>query len=35
MDTIKDRQRLEALHESGKAPWRQVGLADVREQSLG
>jgi glucose-1-phosphate cytidylyltransferase len=21
MDTIKDRQRLEALHESGKAPW--------------
>jgi len=22
MDTIKDRQRLEALHESGKAPWR-------------
>ncbi len=27
MDTIKDRQRLEALHESGRAPWRQVGLA--------
>jgi len=22
MDTIKDRQRLEALHESGRAPWR-------------
>ena len=22
MDTIKDRQRLEALHESGMAPWR-------------
>ncbi len=22
MDTIKDRQRLEALHESGQAPWR-------------
>jgi glucose-1-phosphate cytidylyltransferase len=26
MDTIKDRQRLEALHESGNAPWRLVGL---------
>ena len=26
MDTIKDRQRLEALHESGRAPWRRVGL---------
>jgi glucose-1-phosphate cytidylyltransferase len=26
MDTIKDRQRLEALHESGRAPWRIVGL---------
>ena len=25
MDTIKDRQRLEALHESGGAPWRRVG----------
>jgi glucose-1-phosphate cytidylyltransferase len=24
MDTIKDRQRLEALDESGKAPWRVV-----------
>ena len=22
MDTIKDRQRLESLHESGQAPWR-------------
>jgi glucose-1-phosphate cytidylyltransferase len=22
MDTIKDRQRLETLHESGRAPWR-------------
>jgi glucose-1-phosphate cytidylyltransferase len=26
MDTIKDRQRLESLYESGRAPWRQVGL---------
>jgi glucose-1-phosphate cytidylyltransferase len=25
MDTIKDRQRLEALDESGRAPWRLVG----------
>jgi len=25
MDTIKDRQRLEGLHESGRAPWRLVG----------
>ena len=25
MDTIKDRQRLESLLESGKAPWRMVG----------
>lgn len=31
MDTIKDRQRLEALHESGQAPWRQVGLRDTQE----
>ena len=35
MDTIKDRQRLEALHESGRAPWRQVGLPVVREQTIG
>ena len=26
MDTIKDKQRLDALAESGKAPWRQVGV---------
>jgi glucose-1-phosphate cytidylyltransferase len=26
MDTIKDKQRLDALAESGQAPWRQVGL---------
>jgi glucose-1-phosphate cytidylyltransferase len=31
MDTIKDRQRLEALHESGRAPWRHVGLHEERE----
>ncbi len=23
MDTIKDRQSLETLHESGEAPWRR------------
>jgi glucose-1-phosphate cytidylyltransferase len=26
MDTIKDKQRLDALEESGRAPWRRVGL---------
>ena len=31
MDTIKDRQRLEALHESGSAPWRRVGLSEEHE----
>ena len=31
MDTIKDRQRLEALHESGRAPWRRVGVRAERE----
>jgi len=25
MDTIKDRQRLETLHDAGRAPWRIVG----------
>jgi glucose-1-phosphate cytidylyltransferase len=30
MDTIKDRQRLEALHESGEAPWRRSPTAGVR-----
>jgi glucose-1-phosphate cytidylyltransferase len=25
MDTIKDKQRLDALAESGHAPWRLVG----------
>jgi glucose-1-phosphate cytidylyltransferase len=31
MDTIKDRQRLEGMHESGRAPWRLVGLHEDRE----
>jgi glucose-1-phosphate cytidylyltransferase len=26
MDTIKDKQRLDALAESGQAPWTRVGL---------
>jgi glucose-1-phosphate cytidylyltransferase len=26
MDTIKDKQRLDALADSGRAPWRRVGL---------
>ena len=30
MDTIKDRQRLEGLNESGKAPWRQLTAAPVK-----
>jgi glucose-1-phosphate cytidylyltransferase len=29
MDTMKDRQRLEALHATGSAPWSVVGLAPV------
>jgi glucose-1-phosphate cytidylyltransferase len=32
MDTIKDRQRLEALYESGSAPWRHVGLDALEER---
>lgn len=35
MDTIKDRQRLEALDESGKAPWRLSGLGNVTARSSG
>ena len=31
MDTIKDRQRLEGLNESGRAPWRTVGLSEEHE----
>jgi glucose-1-phosphate cytidylyltransferase len=31
MDTIKDRQRLETLHESGAAPWRRAGQEGVAE----
>jgi glucose-1-phosphate cytidylyltransferase len=26
MDTIKDKQRLDALADSGKAPWRRAGI---------
>jgi glucose-1-phosphate cytidylyltransferase len=33
MDTIKDRQRLEALYESGHAPWLNAGLARLAEQN--
>jgi glucose-1-phosphate cytidylyltransferase len=33
MDTIKDRQRLESLHETGRAPWRVVGLDRYAEPS--
>jgi glucose-1-phosphate cytidylyltransferase len=29
MDTIKDRQRLETLHDSGEAPWRQLTSAPL------
>ena len=28
MDTIKDRQSLENLHESGQAPWRRFPAED-------
>ena len=26
MDTIRDRQRLETMHESGQAPWQHLSL---------
>jgi glucose-1-phosphate cytidylyltransferase len=29
MDTIKDRQRLESLHDSGEAPWRRLSPPGV------
>ena len=35
MDTIKDRQRLEALHESGGAPWRRAGHERLAEHGTG
>ena len=35
MDTIKDRQRLEALYESGSAPWRIVGPNTAGEAGRG
>lgn len=31
MDTIKDRQRLENMHESGQAPWQRAPLDEVRD----
>jgi glucose-1-phosphate cytidylyltransferase len=31
MDTIKDRQRLETLYESGSAPWRLAGQSETPE----
>jgi glucose-1-phosphate cytidylyltransferase len=34
MDTIKDRQWLEGLYDSGRAPWLQVGL-DPAESRVG
>jgi glucose-1-phosphate cytidylyltransferase len=30
MDTLKDKQRLEALWESGRAPWRLDGVPVAR-----
>jgi hypothetical protein len=29
MDTIKDRQLLEAMHETGQAPWQHLRLDGV------
>ena len=29
MDTIKDRQRLETMHESGQAPWQHLRLDGI------
>ena len=34
MDTIKDRQRLESLHESGQAPWRRLTPAEIDESPV-
>ena len=40
MDTMKDKQRLDALEEGGRAPWRNNGIpADIdvpmlREENL-
>jgi glucose-1-phosphate cytidylyltransferase len=44
MDTMKDRQRLETMHESGQAPWRCLPMneitglappADIRAEPVG
>ena len=34
MDTIKDRQRLEALHETGRAPWQHTPQDELREHPV-
>jgi glucose-1-phosphate cytidylyltransferase len=34
MDTIKDRQRLEGLHESGRSPWRRLTPAEISTSPL-
>jgi hypothetical protein len=34
MDTIKDRQWLDGLFDSGRAPWLQVGL-NTAEPTVG
>jgi glucose-1-phosphate cytidylyltransferase len=34
MDTIKDRQRLETLHDSGRPPWRANGLTHDQERPV-
>jgi hypothetical protein len=33
MDTIKDKQRLDALAESGRAPWQQPRLVPEPEST--
>jgi len=33
MDTIKDRQRLENMHESGQAPWQRAPIEEIREMA--
>ena len=34
MDTIKDRQRLESMHESGQAPWQHLASTVSRYSVL-
>jgi glucose-1-phosphate cytidylyltransferase len=35
MDTIKDRQHLEALHDAGKAPWVMSTKTPLPEPTSG